>query len=110
MNQFKWITVVSTAFLLSNFSVAVYGQNGSKQEDDSNIIKLETLDCRYLLKLHSEDKASTMVYFHGFMGGKNNELTVDVERLDGVSEKIIDHCIDSPNDSLLRVFEQYRSN
>ncbi len=46
----------------------------------------------------------------GFMSGKKNELIVDVARLGNVSDRVLDHCIDNSNDSLLTVFEQYRKN
>ena len=109
MNQFKWIAVVSTAFLLSISSVSVYGQNRAKQEDSSTI-DAGTLACRYLLKLDDSDQQATMAYYQGFMSGKKNQLIVDVTKLGDVSENVIDHCIDNPNDSLLTVFEQYRKN
>ena len=107
MNQFKWIAVVSTAFLLSLPSVPVYGQNGTKQEDPSTI-DAGTLACRYLLKLNDSDREATMAYYQGFMSGKKNDLIVDVARLGNISDRVIDHCIDNPNDSLITVFEQYR--
>ena len=109
MNQFKWIAVVSTAFLLSIPSVSVYGQNGAKQEDTSTI-DAGNLACRYLLKLDDSDREATMAYYHGFMSGKNDQLIVDVTKLGDISEKVIEHCIDNPNDSLLTVFEQYQKN
>ena len=109
MNQFKWIAVVSTAFLLSTHSVSVYGQNGAKQDDSSNI-DAATLACRSLLKLDDSGREATIAYYQGFISGKKNELMVDVPRLSDVSEKVMDHCIDNPNDSLLTVFEQYRKN
>ena len=109
MNQFKSIAVVSTAFLLSIPSVSVYGQNGTKQEDTSTI-DAGTLACRFLLKLEDSDRQATMAYYQGFMSGKKNESIVDVARLGSVSDLVLDHCIDNPNDSLLTVFEQYRKN
>ena len=108
MKQLKWIALVSTAFLVNIPSVCVYGQDVLKQEDDANIIRLETLDCRYLLKQDSSHREATVVFFHGFMSGKNSELTLDIDKLDTVSGKVIDHCIKKPNHSLLRVFERYR--
>ncbi len=109
MNQFKWIAVVSTAFLLNIPSVSVYGQNGVKQEDTSTL-DTATLACRYLLKLDDSDRQATMAYYHGLMSGKKNESIVNVTKLGDISEKVIEHCIDNPNDSLLTVFEQYRKS
>ena len=107
MNQLKWIAVVSTAFLLSIPTISVYGENRTKQENESEIIKLESLDCRHLLKLNTEDKEATMAFFHGFISGKKNELMVDVDKLSDISDKVVDRCIGRPNDSLLSLFERY---
>ena len=106
MNQLKWI-VASTAFLLSICPVIVYGQSES-QPDNESTVNTETLACRSLLKQSDSDQEATITYYHGFMNGKNNELTVDVVKLADISEKVFDHCVDNPNDSLLSVFEQYQ--
>ena len=108
MNQLRWI-VVSTAFLITIPSVVVYGQNEPKQEDAS-MVNTETLACRALLKLGDSDKEATLSYFHGFMSGKDNKLTVDVGKLGDISDQVIDYCIDNPDDPLFKVFERYRSN
>ncbi|MDJ0650575.1 MAG: HdeA/HdeB family chaperone [Xenococcaceae cyanobacterium MO_188.B19] len=107
MNQLKWIAVLSTAFLFNIPSISVYGQNGTKEEN-SSMINAATISCRKLLKLEDSDKEATIAYFHGFISGKKNELMVDVDKLGDISEKVVDRCIDRPNDSLLSVFERYR--
>jgi hypothetical protein len=105
-NQFQWIAV-STAMLLSISNVSVYAQNEPQQEDGSTI-NLESIACRSLLKQNDTDQEATIAYFHGFMSGKNNKLTANTLALSEISDQIIDHCIDNPNDSLLQVFEEYR--
>ena len=106
MNQFKWV-VVSTAFLLSISPLVAYGQNESKQDNDSKI-DIETVACRNLLKESDSDQEATISFFHGFISGKNDESTVDVLELADISEKVFDHCVDNPDDSLLSIFEEYQ--
>lgn len=106
-NQFQSI-VVSTIMVLSISHLSVYAQNKPPQEDAS-AINIESIACRSLLKQSDADKEATIAYFHGFISGKNNELTADTLSLGEISDQIIDHCIDNPNDSLLQVFEQYRA-
>lgn len=108
MNQLKWISL-STAFLLGIPAMNVYGQSDSIIETASTI-NIATLECRELLKLNDSDKEATLSYFHGYLHGTKNELTVDVVQLGEVSDQIVDHCIDNSSDSLLKVFEQYLSN
>jgi hypothetical protein len=69
---------------------------------------LNDLDCRTLLRLSGDERAFTILYMHGFISGKTNQLLLPADELAATTDKIIDHCIDKPNDKLLAVFEQYR--
>jgi hypothetical protein len=93
--------------MLSMTNTAVYAQDKPMQ-DDTSIVELKNLPCRKLLKLNDSEKEAAIIFFHGYISGKKSELTVDVPALSEVSDKVIDHCIDNPNDQLLSTFEQYR--
>ena len=108
MNQLKYV-IATTALVLSIPSLSVYGQSGSNQLDASTV-DIATLDCRELLKLNDSDKEATLSYYHGYLSGKNNQLTVDVVKLGEISDQVIDYCIDNPNEPLLTVFEQNLNN
>ena len=108
MNQLKCI-FATTAILLSIPAQNVYGQNQSSSLDAAQI-DIAKLDCRELLKLNDTDKEATLSFYHGFLSGKNNTLIVDVVKLGEISDRVIDHCIDNPNDPLLSAFEQKLSN
>lgn len=99
--------ILSTAMILTITNTVVYAQDKPMQ-DDPSIVELKNLPCRRLLKLNDSDKEAAIMFFHGYISGKNSELTVDVPALSEVSDKVIDHCIDNPNDKLLSTFEQYR--
>ena len=108
MNKLKYV-ITTTVFLLSIPALSVYGQNESNQLNASTV-DISTLDCRELLKLNDTDKEATLAYYHGYLSGKNNELTVDVIKLGEVSDQVIDYCIDNPNEPLLTVFEKNLNN
>jgi hypothetical protein len=99
--------ILSMALVLGITNIPVEAQAQPMRDDKSNI-ELKSISCRRLLKLNDSDKEATLVFFHGYMSGKKSELTVDVPALSEVSDKVIDHCIDNPNDFLLTVFEEYR--
>ncbi len=99
MNQLKYV-IATTAFLLSVPSLSVYSQ------EDASVIDIAALDCRELLKLNDSDKEATLSYYHGYVSGKNNQLSVDVIELGEISDQVIDSCIDNPNEPLLTLFEQ----
>lgn len=69
---------------------------------------LNELDCRTLLKLDGEERAYTLVYYHGFVSGRLNQLELATEAMAMATDRIIDHCIDKPADKVLSVFEQVR--
>jgi hypothetical protein len=99
--------ILSMAIFLGMTNIPVQAQNRPMQ-DDNSMIELKSIACRRLLKLNDSEQEAAIMFFHGYMSGKKSELTVDVPALGEVSNKVIDHCIDNPNDFLFTVFEQYR--
>ena len=76
--------------------------------DEELVIDLAKIDCRSMLKMDNDERDFTMIFFHGMMSGKNNEMTFDGLALSEVTDKVLDHCIDNPKDMLISVFEKYR--
>jgi hypothetical protein len=70
---------------------------------------LDQLDCRTLLRLDGDERAYTLLYYHGFISGRQNLLLLPAEQLAEATDRIIDRCIDKPNDKVLTVFEQVRA-
>ncbi len=71
---------------------------------------LNELDCRTLLRLDGDERAFTLLYMHGFISGKHNQLMLSTDALATATDRIIDHCINKPGDKLLAVFEQVRKS
>jgi hypothetical protein len=69
---------------------------------------LNDMDCRTLLRLGGDERAFTLLYLHGFISGKTNLMLLPTDELAAATDRVIDHCIDKPNDKLLPVFEQAR--
>ena len=101
VNKVSWI-FVSTAVVLGLPNISVYAQ------DNDSTVELKTVACRSLMKLNDSDKESTISFFHGYISGRKKESTADVPVLGRVTDRVIDHCIDNPDDTLLSVFEKYR--
>ena len=101
VNKIYWI-VVSMAVVLGLPNISVYAQ------DDDSIVQLKAYACRRLMKLNDSDKKGAIMFFHGYVSGRKKASTADVSVLSEVTDKVIEHCIDNPNDSLLSVFEKYR--
>jgi hypothetical protein len=69
---------------------------------------LNELDCRTLLRLSGDERAYTLVYLHGFVSGRTNQLLLPTAEMAEATDRIIDHCIDKPGDKVLPAFEQVR--
>lgn len=95
-------------------SVMVFGMQApawSQSADEENTdIDLATLDCRTLLKMDNEDREFTLVFFHGLISGRQEEMVFRAEALAEATDQIVDQCIDNPDESLLKVFEAVRKS
>ena len=69
---------------------------------------LNELDCRAFLKLDGEERAYTLVYYHGFISGRLNQMELPVDVMAAATDRVVDHCIDKPGDKVLTVFETAR--
>jgi hypothetical protein len=56
----------------------------------------------------NDEREFTLVFLHGFISGKNTEMVFDGSALADATDVVLDSCIDSPDESLLAVFEKAR--
>jgi len=78
----------------------------SHAQDTDPVVDIQTIDCRAMLKMEHSEQDFTLVYLHGFINGTKNEMVFDGPALRAATEKIFDHCIDNPEDNLLKVFQE----
>lgn len=91
-------TVISPVSNLSSFA-----QDTSKDTK----VELNKISCRELLKMPGKDKELTLVFFHGVMTARNNQMVIDRVVLREATDKITDYCIDNPNSMLMTAFDEY---
>lgn len=100
-------TVLAVALLL--FSLVLQPALAQQKAAIQKPPALDQLDCRTLLKLDGDERAYTLVYFHGFISGKLAQLDLPTEAMAMATDRIIDHCISKPGDKVLVVFDQVRN-
>ncbi|NJL82992.1 MAG: hypothetical protein HC890_08610 [Chloroflexaceae bacterium] len=104
----KTLWLLSLALLSSEiFLPAAQAQQPTRRDDTT--FTLSEIDCRSFLKLDDDERQLTMVFFHGFMSGKNNQTVFSGPNFAQATESILDYCISNPNQSLLSAFERFRS-
>jgi hypothetical protein len=100
--------MLGTIGLVASLGGAVaLAQSSDEPQTDIN---LETLDCRTMLSMKSEDRDFTLVFYHGIVSGRHNKLIFKGDVLAGATDRILNHCIDNPDEKLLGVFEQVRKD
>lgn len=82
---------------------------GDTREKSARDAGLDQLECRTLLRLSGDERAYTLLYFHGFVSGKTGQLQLNVDTMSEVTDRVVDHCIDHPGAKLLPVFEKLRA-
>ncbi|MDJ0659076.1 MAG: HdeA/HdeB family chaperone [Crocosphaera sp.] len=92
-------TIVNPTLNLSSFA---------QDTQENTPVELNKISCRELLKMPGKDKELTLVFFHGFMTAKNNQVVIDRIALREATDKITDYCIDNPGATLMKAFEVYR--
>ena len=106
MKKFSWLLLFG-AIAVSGFSTLAQAQS-SPNTDESDIVDLQTLTCRELLKSEGENRANLVIFMHGFISGKKGVTVIDAPELAEATNTILDTCIDNPDSQLLGVFEQNR--
>ncbi len=94
--------------VLGALSIGFFLPPAQAQSASEDVVDLQTLDCRTLLKAEDDNRASILVFMHGYISGKKGDMSINGDQLSAVTDQVIDACIDQPDAKLLSVFEQYR--
>ena len=109
VKKFSWIFLfISAISAISLGTPALTQTEPDANEASEDLIELQTMTCREVLKSEGEDRANTLIFMHGYISGKKGETTVNVPVLSDVTDQILDTCIDNPDQTLLSVFEASR--
>jgi hypothetical protein len=87
---------------------AVGAQPGQPVPGAARVPALDELDCRALLRLGGDERGDTVGWLHGWVGGRRGLTQFPAREMAEATDRIVDHCIDEPDDKLLTVFERVR--
>ncbi len=107
MRNIFWLLLLGAIATGSLNSALVWAQSTAEPENNDQI-NLDELNCRTLLKAEGEERSNIIIFMHGYVSGQNGEKLIDAPDLAGVTEKVIDGCIDNPDQLVLATFEEYR--
>ena len=104
MDTKKYLSIFMSAIV----AVCLISEIALSQEEEE--IELTSLSCRDLLKMNGDEEDFTLVFFHGYMSGKNNDASFDPIDFAKATDNVRDYCISNPQESVISVFEKYRSS
>ena len=108
MKKFSRLVLFSAIATVS-LGVPAWSQTEPETAESSeDIVDLQTMTCREILKSEGEDRANTLIFMHGYINGKKGQTTINAPVLADVTNQIFDTCIDNPEQTLLSVFEASR--
>jgi hypothetical protein len=92
--------LVATAFMSSS---AI-----SQTTPAMSTVDLATLDCRTFLQMEGENRNNTVLFLHGYVSGQKKQTKIELAPISEATDRIVNQCIDKPNDVLLTVFDRNR--
>ncbi|HAC65101.1 MAG TPA: hypothetical protein DCF68_16620 [Cyanothece sp. UBA12306] len=99
------LTILTVTTVLNE---VVISPSYAQETSEETTVNLTKVSCRELLKMSGDERGLTLVFFHGLISAKKNQMVVDRIKLREATDKITDYCIDNPNAILMAAFEKYR--
>lgn len=100
--------LLATFLLTIIISPALTLSSLAQDTSEDTKVELNQISCRELLKMPGKDKELTLIFFHGLMTAKKNQMVIDRIALREATDKITDYCINNPDSMLMTAFEEYR--
>ena len=63
--------------------------------------------CKDLMRMDGSDRDISMGFYHGYMLGKKSTTKFEADKLSGITDEIIEYCLDNPNVKALDAFAKY---
>ncbi len=108
MNTRKIMLAVTMALCALPVGSALWAEETEEMEPLYKDYKIDEVTCREMLMMGGTSRDFTMAFMHGFMSGKKSELLFRVEPLTEATDKVLETCIDHPDETLLSAFEKAR--
>jgi hypothetical protein len=115
MKARKLTQMMAIVLLLSGISpMAAYSQpkpapTQPETRQKGPIINLAQVSCQSVINMSEQDRTYTLVFFHGYFSGKENDRLVNVDQLTEITSKIAAACEARPQTPLIQVFARFRS-
>ena len=105
MKPIKNAFVIASALAILPLNSA-FAEETKTDETPGVQYQIDKTTCRELLQMSGDSRDFSMIFMHGFMSGKKNELLFDAPTLTAATDVAVDYCINNPDSTLLSAFEK----
>lgn len=75
------------------------------EETKKSTIDLMTVTCKDIMSGDDRGRELAMAYMHGYLNGKANGTTVELDKNAEITDKVRDYCLDNPTVKFAETFE-----
>jgi hypothetical protein len=103
MNTIK-VLAVATCLLGPTLSPGAVAQDNGAVDAGVRKLSIGNMTCRSLLQASGTQRDLLLALFHGYVAGKQGTPELDTVRMSFLTDAVVDHCIDNPDDRVLAAF------
>lgn len=106
MAKLNWRPFIITLSLFFGLS-----SNALAQTDTPTVTRfnLSEVTCKNLLDANNFDRMAVLMLYWGFVAGKQNNLEFDSEKMQAATEKLMDVCVENPDNTIFSAIETIQS-
>jgi hypothetical protein len=66
---------------------------------------LSTVTCKEIMGADDRERELSMAYMHGYINGKANRTTLDLDKNAAITDKVREYCLSNPTAKFAKTFE-----
>lgn len=79
---------------------------GAQTSQTSKSVRdLSTVTCKEIMGADDRERELSMAYMHGYINGKANRTTLDLDKNAAITDKVREYCLSNPTAKFAKTFE-----
>ena len=78
--------------------------SGGEAASSAVTVDIATMTCKELMAGNDNDREAGISFYHGYLAGKENSQTLDVNAAAAQSDRVTDYCLANPTSTVMDAF------
>jgi hypothetical protein len=74
-------------------------------QTSQSVRDLSTVTCKEIMGADDRERELSMAYMHGYINGKANRTTLDLDKNAAITDKVREYCLSNPTAKFSKTFE-----